>query len=538
MYLNESVKSLPTVKLFQNSTRRHNEINGIICGVLGEYKPVIVGSQAEGLEDLDSDLDVMIFVHNFKVFNYIIEPCNIHFGYCHTIRQPDEGHPGYSKLSVISLDFRLFKEDRCTYTYTDEKDGKVYLKNNVKEHIDYTSDLPIDISMHGPAYSCTPTENLETTASEFAPLNTMRSQKHFDFVFGISCKQRPAEAAEWKTRKRASNCPTKKLVKHIINTGYVLAGVGSKESKESELQWRVSFNEAEQLLIESLNETQIHCLFLLKLLKRICLLNIAGKNITSYTIKTVMFWCLEEKSVDYWQPSNLVRCFYFCVSKLKSFVDGGFLPNYFIRKRNQFVANEFTCDIQTKTKEYLEGFLQKQEDGISVILPSYRENADSIDSPYICLLNFIRKWLETQLVTAFSESLGFGHSLLDLYDGYNIHNIYKRCNETLDKLTTVRYKQPLIKKLQNYMGVLQYLLHREEKDRVDSDSRNKYSEYMKLSASGDLAHNPLRIATCYLDDGVKEDCLNIIRRVTDSDGQLYKQTHSAYNKLYTAILKR
>ncbi|VDI25833.1 Hypothetical predicted protein [Mytilus galloprovincialis] len=523
MYLNESGKSLPIVKLFQNSTRRHNEINEIISGVIGEYKPAIVGSYAEGFEDLDSDLDVMIFVPNFEVVDYKIEPFKINSVHCHTIPQPDERHPGYSKLGVISLDFRLFKESRDRYIYKDVKDSKNYLKNNVKECFHYTSDLPIDISIHGPAYSCIPTENLEKTALEIAPFDQVNDPKHFDFVSGISSKQWPAEAAEWKTRKRTSNWPTKKLVEHIINTGYVLAGVGSKESKESELQWRVSFNEAEQLMIESLNETQMHCLFLLKLLKRICLLNIAGKNITSYTMKTVMFLCLEEKSVGFWQPSNLVNCFYFCVSKLKSFVDRGFLPNYFIPKRNQFVANEFTSDIQTKTKEYLEGFLKNQKDGISLILPSYKENTDIICSPYICQLNFIQKWLKNQLFTAYSYSVG--HTLFKLYDGYNIPHIYERCNKTLDKLTTVRYRQPLIKKVQNFMGVLQYLLHREEKDRVDSDSRKKYSEYMKLSASGDLTHNPLRIATCYLDDGVKEDCLNIIRRVTDSDGQLYKQTH-------------
>ncbi|VDI79886.1 Hypothetical predicted protein [Mytilus galloprovincialis] len=94
--------------------------------------------------------------------------------------------------------------------------------------------------------------------------------------------------------------------------------------------------------------------------------------------------------------------------------------------------------------------------------------------------------------------------LMELYDRDDIQYSLRRCNDALDKLTNVGYTQHLIKKLQNYMGVLQYTLLRKENETGEysssSDSRTKYSEYMALSASGDLTHNTLRIATCYLDD--------------------------------------
>ncbi|CAC5422016.1 unnamed protein product [Mytilus coruscus] len=80
------------------------------------------------------------------------------------------------------------------------------------------------------------------------------------------------------------------------------------------------------------------------------------------------------------------------------------------------------------------------------------------------------------------------------------------------------------------MGVLQYILLRKEKEtgkhKKDSDTREQYSKYMKSSASGDLTHNTLRIATCYLGDDLKEDCFAIIRRVTEPDGHLFMKTHN------------
>lgn len=90
-----------------------------------------------------------------------------------------------------------------------------------------------------------------------------------------------------------------------------------------------------------------------------------------------MFWCLEEKSRKYLQSSNLLYCILFCVSKLKSFVDKAFLQNYFIRERNQIVASDFTPDIQTKTRQYLETVLEDSNAAISFLLPLNRKYANT-----------------------------------------------------------------------------------------------------------------------------------------------------------------
>ncbi|CAC5355437.1 unnamed protein product [Mytilus coruscus] len=127
------------------------------------------------------------------------------------------------------------------------------------------------------------------------------------------------------------------------------------------------------------------------------------------------------------------------------------------------------------------------------------------------------------------------HAFWKLYDGYNIEKWFLRCRDVLEKLTTVKYAQPFIKLLQNGMAALQYILLKEEKltfgDTKDSDARRQYLRYTKLSLAGDRTHTNLRIATCYLDYGVKKDCLNVIRTVTDHrDNYLFMQNYSQHVK--------
>ncbi|CAC5422013.1 unnamed protein product [Mytilus coruscus] len=511
-FLNAFVISLPLAKMQQNDAKRHNEISEIIGGVLKIPERTYVGSIAEGLNVPGSDSDSIFFA------NYSRYSDRLDF-----LPLPEGEHPGYSKLLVLDLNRELLE-------YTHLKDGKRYLKNNVKESIIYPAAKMLcsnGLSIHGPAYTAVLNESHLKNIDPNDQICT-----DLDLVFCFKRNEWPSQASEWKTRRRVSNWPTRELVDQIIHAGYCLAAVGSKESNESEMQWRVSFNKAEQLIIESLNETQMHCILLLKLLKKeSCLSDIAGKNITSYSMKTVMFWCLEEKSNNYWQSSNLLCCFCFCVSKLKSFVEKGFLPNYFIRERNQFAAKEFTSDIQTSTKQYLENFLEDPKAGISLLLPSYRKYANT----QIYTLNIwgqntvIMKWLNTQISMARTYHSKFWPTVLAFDDINNIHYVINRCHEVLDKLKTVRFIQPFIKKLQNYMGVLQYILVKEEKktgkDKCNSDTRKKYLKYMRLSAPGDLTHSTLRIATCYLDDDVKKDCFTIIRKVTELDEHFFMQTH-------------
>ncbi|XP_071177817.1 uncharacterized protein [Mytilus edulis] len=249
-------------------------------------------------------------------------------------------------------------------------------------------------------------------------------------------------------------------------------------------------------------------------------------------MKTVMFWCLEEKSEKLWQSSTLIFCVCFCISKLKSFVEKRFLPNYFIRKRNQFILSELTRNIQIKIVQCLDSFLKDPTASISLILPTYKvyQNTPRVLLNRISQERLIENWLRLRVFIAQQYHAPAGCEFWKLYDGYNINKILLRCHEVLEKLKTVSYAQPFVKILQNCMGVLQYVLLMKEKQTFactkHSINRRKYTNFMELSFAGEVTNTNLRIATCYLDDGVTEDCLKIIQTVTGQTNRFkvnYKQ---------------
>lgn len=532
-YLNVCGRSLAVVKLEQDSVEILNKVWELLNPLCNHPQHALSGSFAEGLSIEGSDRDCTMFAPNIKTIEKCEREYDLNYPGILVKRIPDNRYPGYSKLRIVCLGGNSIK---MIYQYIAEKNNEIFLKNNLKEII-FESEtpfhFPMDFSNHGPAFTCNMSYDRVELFHQKAGTGTQvynadKGSSESDIVFCIKSKIWPDEALEWKTRRRSANWPPKKLFDSIINAGYLLAAVGSKDSEESEDQWRVSFNKAEQLIIGSLNETQIHCIFLLKFLKKDYLSKIAGNNITSYTLKNVMFWCLEEKPDEFWQYSNLVGCFCFCVAKLKSFVQTGCLPNYFISKRNQFVSSELSHDMQIKTTQFLQSFLEDPKAGISLILTSY--TFDEIIPTSKIDEVFIENWLETRVTKANQFHSLRVFTLASLYDGYNIKHILLKCKLALEKLSSGKYTQSLIKNLQNYIGVLQYILFKEKKEtgghRKDSDTRETYSKYLNLSALGDLTHTKLRIATCYLDDGVKEDCLQTIRDVTNSDDNFCMQVFS------------
>ncbi|XP_071177818.1 uncharacterized protein [Mytilus edulis] len=518
--------TLPLVKIKQHAEKYqfgvHNLFNGNQCEVLG------VGSLAEGLtivahqqmeQSYSSDSDIILMFRlniyeNYKEWRAVIAS---HPKLPQYLHQPDVKCPGYAHLVV---------SERLNST------EHIYRANNTMlvQLLKYDPFFSENFNIHGPALKSDKDLQplLEKKGYQAQYINLKdHEQTHVgeseikskDYVYCIRGEQWPVEASEYKTRRRIFNWPTKQLFNEIIESGYFLAAVGSKESKnkEKEVQWRVSFNKAEQLIIESFNETQIHCLMILKNIKNKLLPKAVGKNITSYTMKTVMFWCLEETRDIIWKPSNLMGCVLHCISTLKQFLEKVFLPNYFIRKRNQFTLTEFPGEIQTKTKDFLENFLDNPKTSMSAILSTFNDNRNLL--PHLLNDNsqdvFIEKWIRFRVAMAQTYHLIGVNALWTFYNGYNVKHIILRCNDVLEKLKILKYASPFVKLLQNCIGVLQYINIRNEKEALVSELKQQCLENMVACVPADRTHTILRIATCLLDFGAQDECLNIIQYVTN-----------------------
>lgn len=104
----------------------------------------------------------------------------------------------------------------------------------------------------------------------------------------------------------------------MISSGCFLVPIGSKQSRHNndpnlEMEWRLSFVLAEQILVRAMNHCQFMCYALLKVFLQEVLNKDAIKEdqkISSYFLKTAMFWCIQSDAKYNWSRENFFECFW------------------------------------------------------------------------------------------------------------------------------------------------------------------------------------------------------------------------------------
>ncbi|XP_033760597.1 uncharacterized protein LOC117342525 [Pecten maximus] len=168
----------------------------------------------------------------------------------------------------------------------------------------------------------------------------------FEHVFALRCPEWPSVASEWISRERYRGWPSPEFISQHTSKGCYVVPVGCKECDRMHLDWRISFVHVEQALVKSMNTYQWLCFHWLRQLKKIIFGVKMPNVITSYIIKTTLFWTLEEISPDLWQRSKLLAAGEECLDKLITFVQNGYCPNYFIRTCNLFKKTFSNIDKQ------------------------------------------------------------------------------------------------------------------------------------------------------------------------------------------------
>ena len=139
----------------------------------------------------------------------------------------------------------------------------------------------------------------------------------------------------------------------IESIGCHFVPVGEHNSLYRDLEWRVSFVVSECIPVRSFNHVQfkVHCL--LKIIKSKLLHEYQHpvtneQLVTSYHMKTIMFWVIENTPANMWVATNIIRCVKICLVYFKHFCKSGYLPNYFIPKINLFQKHSGVVHKKTK----------------------------------------------------------------------------------------------------------------------------------------------------------------------------------------------
>ena len=77
----------------------------------------------------------------------------------------------------------------------------------------------------------------------------------YDHAFCFVSDFWPPSASSW--RDRCHSWPPPHVVYDIIRSGYHFVAIGHKLGKHADNEWRISFSQAEQKLVYSMNHTQI-----------------------------------------------------------------------------------------------------------------------------------------------------------------------------------------------------------------------------------------------------------------------------------------
>ena len=299
----------------------------IAVGIIKIVNTHCIGSKCDGYNSNDSDVDLM-FVLNKCVVDASHEERNT----SSCLLAVTSPRSSYVQIHVgelfASADIPL---DSTLINYNHRMLLSSYLFK-LKYYANILADGSEDIA--GPSY-----------VDNFAAYSN-------DNVLAFRCESWPKIANEWTHRRRKYSWPKPTLVTFITSKGCHYVPVGEYNSPYYHLEWRLSFVLSECVLVRSFNHVQFKVYCLLKLLKM--LLQSAYKHpisqeslITSYHMKTIIFFCIENSPMSFWSNGNIVLCFRMCLVYLRNAVASNYLPHYILPQCNLFKKLSETYQEQT-----------------------------------------------------------------------------------------------------------------------------------------------------------------------------------------------
>ncbi|XP_052704680.1 uncharacterized protein LOC128180596 [Crassostrea angulata] len=323
------------------------------------------GSHREGFRFKSSDIDIMMWSPNHKVITDLSQS-SVYDLSKHTIilTEDTDTPPGFVRLQLLTPP----RDGDIASSVIPFSDG-MYISNVKWRQIILTkiseNKTITNLKTHGPC------------------ANGFFIHKEADYALCFHCSYWPRLSCYWKQRCTLHNWPLNHVFYDILSNGCHFVPVGIKTADdENELDWRLSFSQAEQKLIYSMNHTQFLCYGLLKIfLKEVVNRNIEEPFLCSYFAKTTLFWLIQIGNIT-WCPNNLLDCFWKCFKYLYHCVHRGVLPNFFIPQNNMFAGKLSTVRGARTRQCLLEQLNGYYEMGVTCLLQSTTVRA--MIEPVIC----------------------------------------------------------------------------------------------------------------------------------------------------------
>lgn len=260
---------------------------------------MVSGSYREGFRVASSDIDIMCWFFTHKVITDISQYCMYDPSKHSVILMEDKDTPpGFVRLRLITSP----PDGNIESSIVAFKEG-MYISNIEWRLINFES-------ISGNA-------GFESVASHGPCAAFIFESSQTDCCLCFHSSFWSEFLSNWKARCALYNWPPRQLFADIHRSGCHVVPIESKLVEDnSELEWRLSFSQAEKKLVSFLNRTQFLCYGCLK----IFLVDIVNRNteepfLCSYFMKTTLLWLILVGNIT-WCPNGLLDCFWKCFKYL------------------------------------------------------------------------------------------------------------------------------------------------------------------------------------------------------------------------------
>ena len=230
---------------------------------------------------------------------------------------------------------------------------------------------------HGPALTLKSEESvsLDVIADPHKPKFAEKlSVSGFDMVPSLEVEQWPDISVSWGSRER--HWPEHEVVKEIMRNECHLVPVPHHHSSCPKIEWRLSFSVAEKELARHFTKLQRQMYIFVKYILWRDVIN-KSRTLSSYHLKTVFFWLLEDLPSSFWKKENFSQIVHLLLEKLALFLLENNWPNYFVPSNNMIGhlkredLKEITINLQAVKEDILSCVLSCSSDTNPLILEEH-----------------------------------------------------------------------------------------------------------------------------------------------------------------------
>ncbi|XP_056013678.1 uncharacterized protein LOC130052533 [Ostrea edulis] len=328
-------------------------------------RKMLSGSRKEGFRFKSSDFDFMQWYLDHKVICEMSQSTFYHPPR-HTLiyMETSDTPPGFARLQLLTPSNKEIVMSSLLERNNTEYISCSLLRMRLHQALKGFNPAIEGENLHGPCHNYT-----------YLSIET-------DFALCFHSRHWPLPALPWVDRCLTRAWPSRSVLQSIIDVGFHLVPIANRQTHDNlDLEWRISFSQAEQKLVYSMNHCQFLCYGIMKIiLKEV----ISDELLCSYFMKTILFWRIQESSSTLWLPSTLLQHVWFCFKSLMQCVYTGYLPNFFIPENNMF-AGKVVGAQQKFLYQKLERFYKM---GVAFLLhsPTLREILiPAVSDPYFVM---------------------------------------------------------------------------------------------------------------------------------------------------------